>query len=453
MFNNIVVVVVVFTVVMCTCLGDQSPSEILTGICNSSNSLFIECADLNVTQKSLFSDLLHSTTGASDEVENSWKNPLEELSALPDMPHVAGLYLHGNAIRVIQSAAFHRLTALSHLDLSNNNLSRVGFLSAPAVQLPLIYLDLGYNQISSIDADAFHSIPHLKRLKLNNNPIVSLDGHTGLAITNLENLMELNLAETELESIPDALFERSGRKLRFLDLHGNHLTQVPRALQNAVQLRELNLNANDVTTLDATSLVGLSNLVKLEVSHLAGLRQIQSNSFTPLRNLKYIDCSNNYQLETIHPNAFHNVSTLEEFEFHSNGVASIPPYLLPWGSLQFYDVQNNSNICTTLKVVICVKSRLVWELADDDKALIITCLEDDERYSYSNLTGCPNKPSSTTPFTKDLNIICSDSNLDGCNGPTEKDPGLNSSSSPCLCASPMTLMLYLFMKFLFDLVF
>ena len=189
MFNNIVVVVVVFTVVMCTCLGDQSPSEILTGICNSSNSLFIECADLNVTQKSLFSDLLHSTTGASDEVKNSWKNPLEELSALPDMPHVAGLYLHGNAIRVIQSAAFHRLTALSHLDLSNNNLSRVGFLSAPAVQLPLIYLDLGYNQISSIDADAFHSIPHLKRLKLNNNPIVSLDGHTGLAITNLENLM------------------------------------------------------------------------------------------------------------------------------------------------------------------------------------------------------------------------------------------------------------------------
>ena len=120
----------------------------------------------------------------------------------------------------------------------------------------------------------------------------------------------LNLGETRLESIPDWLFERNGKSLRFLDLHGNHLMQVPRALQKAVTLVSLNLDGNPIRALDATSFVGLGNLIQLDVSNLDSLQLIDTKTFTPLRNLKYIDCSDNHQLKNIHPDAFHNVTTL-----------------------------------------------------------------------------------------------------------------------------------------------
>lgn len=230
---------------------------------------------------------------------------------------------------------------------------------------------------------------------------------------------ELNLAETQLKTLPDGLFV-SG-KLRFLDLHGNQLIDVPPALQSAVQLRELNLNANPIEMLDAASFTGLTSLVKLKVSMLDQLKQIEGNTFTPLRNLKSLDCSQNGQLRYIHPNAFSNVTNLEEFDFSSNGVGAIPPYLLPWSTMRKYNIQNNSNICATLNVTICKSSKLVWELTDDNRALIINCVEEDERESYSPETGCPGgEQKSATPPVKDVNVAC----LDGC------EPPATESSAP-----------------------
>lgn len=116
-----------------------------------------------------------------------------------------------------------------------------------------------------------------------------------------------------MKSLPDGLF--SSGKLRFLDLHGNQLTDVPTAFQNAFTLIKLNLNANAIRTLHAASFIGLSGLLELKISMLDQLEQIEGNTFTPLRKLKKLDCSANPQLRSIHPNAFNNVTNLKEV-FH-----------------------------------------------------------------------------------------------------------------------------------------
>jgi len=357
------------------------------------------------------------------------------------MSDVMGLYLRANDIATIAPASFDQLTSLSHLDVSQNGLTDVSFLSGARHHLSLTFLDLSFNRIGSIDAKAFARLHKLRQLKLNNNPIVALDHHAVAAIAKLSKLVELNLAGTQLKTLPDGLF--TSGKLRFLDLHDNRLMDVPASLQNAVQLRELNLNANPIRRLNAASFTGLTSLVKLEISMMSHLQHIEGNSFTPLRNLETLECSQNYQLRSIHPNAFTNVTTLKEFDFSSNGVGSIPPYLLHWNLLEEYSIQNNSNICTTLNVTICKSSKLVSELTDSDRALMITCVEEDETEAYSPLTGCPGesekKPKSTTPSAKDDTVPC----LDGCVPAATESSSLKRDASLVYLLAQLVFMLCL----------
>ena len=173
----------------------QGSLEKLNSICNPYNSSqeLTNCNYLNMTQKTLLRQFLIDS-GPADDVLNvtlNVKNPIQELMAFPAIADLFTLFLRHNSIKKIGSAAFQRLMSLLQLDLSNNDLTDVDFMSG-GIDLPLEALYLGHNRIRSVDQRAFDRLPRLKVLHLNNNPIVMMDDRFVTAISRLQNLQVTN---------------------------------------------------------------------------------------------------------------------------------------------------------------------------------------------------------------------------------------------------------------------
>ena len=163
--------------VVCTAVTCQSPAAVISEICQSESELFIDCPRLNDHQKSRLGQLLNSSSSG-----------IRDMGAFPATSDIMGLYLHDNNIETIEPGAFDRLTSLSHLDVSHNDLTDIGFLSGGQQLLSLTFLDLSHNQIGLIDAASISRLHKLKTLKMNNNPIRALDDDTAVAISKLSNL-------------------------------------------------------------------------------------------------------------------------------------------------------------------------------------------------------------------------------------------------------------------------
>lgn len=161
--------------------------------CQEEIPLLIDCSNKGLKAAFLFSDW--PTDGAMEARFDG--NEFEEITQFPNLPLVKLTY-RKNSIKLIQKAAFKFLKSLEFLDLSENSLTHESlggnvfegqFSEDDYEPLQLKVLDLGYNQIHSIDKDAFnHLATHLETLKLNNNPLSVIDHQTAIAITTLRKL-------------------------------------------------------------------------------------------------------------------------------------------------------------------------------------------------------------------------------------------------------------------------
>lgn len=97
----------------------------------------------------------------------------------------------------IQSHAFIDASNIVSLDLAFNNIKSSELFAAvfkgpdrddEYSPIKLETLDLGHNQINSLDKLLFEHTPHLRSLDLSNNPFITFDDHTNQALASLRNL-------------------------------------------------------------------------------------------------------------------------------------------------------------------------------------------------------------------------------------------------------------------------
>jgi len=413
---------------ICTCRNEIPPFQ-------------VDCSDKKVKESFLDSDWpLNSSLAFM--TANFDHNQLLEIAQFPGLP-ISSLSFVGNSINVIQPSAFKQLLKLEHLDLSENNLTQESiqrkvfeghYMKDEYEPITLRTLNLGYNQIHSLDKDAFDHISFLEVLELNNNPFEIIDHQTGVALTSLRKLKVLNLAETQLSTIPDG-FLHGLRDLRVLILSGNKFATVPSDLQRSINLEFLNLNNNPIATLNFESFKGMRSLKQLNISSMPLLENITCSTFTPLPELTSMWCSFNPRLRAIHAGAFKGIATsplnfkLSEFHFRGNNVSSIPSTLLPWQDLDLIDIEENPFICDCragwlirdlLPIITDITPELTQSIKcagpeqhkghslssmSEDKSIVRNCTSEEERQQNKSINDWRMRPPFTTTSSYSVGLM------------------------------------------------
>ena len=209
-------------------------------------------------------------------------------------------------------------------------------------------LDLGGNSITSVDANAFASLPYLRRLDLGSNQIVTIPDTT---FNGLKNLVWLDLGGNELTSLTTNQFKDLGRlkilllgsnkltaisattfnrstaserlnALQLLSLGGNAITTVnASAFGNLPSLKELNLAGNNFTTLPGNVFSGLTQLESLELGW-GELTSVNAGQFTGLSQLKYLEMSKSRQLTSLPAGVFSGLTAVKQLQLSSSGFAN-----------------------------------------------------------------------------------------------------------------------------------
>lgn len=205
----------------------------------------------------------------------------------------------------IQAAAFIDVPNIVRVDLSFNLLTSDSFRADifrgrynEQVYEPinLIELDLIGNRIKGFSRKVFEHTTKLLRLSLRHNPIKEIDESTMVAISSLKSLHYLDLAYTELTTIPDELFANA-ENLKELDIKGNHFTHIPSGVRLlGATLSKLHIGFNFIEKITNNSFTGLTKLTHLFISDIIPLKEIEQDSFLPLISLQVLNCSRNSNL-------------------------------------------------------------------------------------------------------------------------------------------------------------
>ncbi|XP_042441910.1 receptor-like protein kinase HSL1 [Zingiber officinale] len=243
-------------------------------------------------------------------------------SALCRLPHLTFLSLSNNELTsTLSSSALRGCSALSHLDLSQNQL--LGPLPAflPAFLPVLLLLDFTENNFSGEVPASFGQFASLQSLSLVGNQLI---GSLPSFLANLSSLRELNLSYNYFAPSPIPPTFANLTQLRVLWLAGCNLVgRIPPELGHLSSLVNLDLTYNSLTGSIPQSLAGLSSAVQIELYSNSLSGPIPSG-FSNLTQLRFLDASMN-KLSGCIPDDIFLAPSLENLQLYENNlVGQIP---------------------------------------------------------------------------------------------------------------------------------
>ncbi|KAH8246779.1 hypothetical protein KR038_010359, partial [Drosophila bunnanda] len=292
------------------------------------------------------------------------QNNLTSISILPKYS-VENLYLAYNQIADIADAAFQNLTEMTTLDLSHNKLTtkalRPDVFKGPytvdnfkALQ-QMKSLNLGNNEIHSLDPDLFEHIPNLEELILCSNTFQVIDKLTETAISGLTSLKTLDISYLEIEDLPETVLH-GPRDLDDLIASGNLFRQLPKALKYAKNLERLVLDENPIQNLEGDNVFPpMGSLRYLRMSYMPHLFKIGNGALSELQNLTELILSDNKVLNEIDGLALSKNITggiyldyppLKHLYLKNCNLTTLPTNLLVrWDNLNTLDLRYNPWSC------------------------------------------------------------------------------------------------------------
>lgn len=198
---------------------------------------------------------------------NLWSNGLSSLPAglFDGLGQLEELRLGSNDLSALPENLFRDLDRLRVLSLELNQLKEWPSAIDPLVDLT--HLELNQNRFESLPAHAFQGMEQLQMLDLAYNPFTTLP----VAINNAVNLTHLyletgagsrNPEDRRIASIPENAFEGMERLQEVL-LGDHRLTTLPVAINNAVNLRELDVDNNEIASLPVGLFEGMDGLPRI----------------------------------------------------------------------------------------------------------------------------------------------------------------------------------------------
>ncbi|XP_026184250.1 transforming growth factor beta activator LRRC32 isoform X2 [Mastacembelus armatus] len=194
-----------------------------------------------------------------------------------------------------------RINVIKYLDVSRNQLQSIDTSGSPEKNIRvklchLWYLDLSYNQLTTIPESFLPFIRSIEVLNVSNNCIGSF------SIANqLQKMKVINLSYNSLQSL---IFEKNSlQSLEKLFLQGNHLTTLDhQVLQSLPNIKYLHLQQNNLKICDPQNKEHMH-----EVMDQNNQAPPSCVSFSSVKNLQFLYLSEN-NLLTLPANAFANTS-------------------------------------------------------------------------------------------------------------------------------------------------
>ncbi|XP_062584533.1 protein artichoke-like [Saccostrea cucullata] len=250
--------------------------------------------------------------------------------------------LRGDSVLPPPFSQMQNLTNLQELQLEYFNMPRIE-RSSPFYYFPnLLTLRLRNMQTTSVSADAFmDQLQVINRFEFEYNDVPTFPQpainrlrtlehlswlHNGMetipsgSFRSLNNLTELDLRGNQIASLDYGCFDGITEKLEFLALHLNKLNErniVPLGNYSWPKLEQLNLGhmQTDFQDIPSGLFRNMPNLANLMLTNNK-LRQIKSNDFAGLRNMRSMDLSENY-INTIHKGALAHMPLLDTLDIRA----------------------------------------------------------------------------------------------------------------------------------------
>ncbi|KAL3848114.1 hypothetical protein ACJMK2_018993 [Sinanodonta woodiana] len=220
----------------------------------------------NVTCKCSRDNVNHLTVDCSNMT-------LTEIPRMPD--DTIFLYLNDNEIEGIDKGTFSNLPNLLSLDLSNNYIQRV-------------------------DRDGFQGLKNLRRLDLSNNAVpLKASGFEPGVFRSLTNLCYLNIQKVQRNdnsSYPDETFaDMIALTTLKIDGKPNAIFGAGFAKLQSLYMLKLSSNKCNMYTVYNNTFAHLHSITVLDISRCY-IHVIEPGALIPLRQLQYLDISNNVAL-------------------------------------------------------------------------------------------------------------------------------------------------------------
>lgn len=234
-------------------------------------------------------------------------------SAILSMKNLETLDLVGNQIKEITEESLWGLSKLRYINLSENQVQKIhphAFLRC----YDLVELDLGNNRIDNVEF--LTKLKYLSTLYLNNNKIKNFD----LPKLKMRYLKFFRADANLLTEIPN--FLQHSTKLKLLNLYDNQIENLNLAQFSINQLFYLNVGNNPLQSIN--SIVRLKALETLILDWIdLGKMESELNTITQLEQLQILSLEN-CNISQL-PENIGQLQKLKEASFIANQIKQLPP--------------------------------------------------------------------------------------------------------------------------------
>ena len=247
--------------------------------------------------------------------------PYSTCSTITDtqLAAITQLRITGYSSASIVPGDFAGLTMLTLLKISDSPLlTTVPANAFSEVTASLTNLQIDRNSISSVHEDAFHGLSALNLILLSNNRIESLheDTFDGLSALNAI-LINFNRITSLHEDLFDGL-----TALTVLQFESNHIKFLEDGLfDDTTALKKIFLQHNRLSILNEDTFDGLANLEDINLGYNR-VSWLHEDTFDGLANLEELDLNDN-RISSLHEDIFHGLANLNELFLSSNSIESL----------------------------------------------------------------------------------------------------------------------------------
>ncbi|KAL1441633.1 hypothetical protein MTO96_008592 [Rhipicephalus appendiculatus] len=215
-----------------------------------------------------------------------------EDSDFADLPRLRHLDLQHNQISSVGDRAFQNSTQLRNLELQHNQISHLGERLFQGISQ--LNLDLSYNHMSSLSPDVFSRLRDFK-------------------------LESINLAHNEFSTFPTVALRKQYSFLEKANFSNNHIEDFPSNADVLVNIKELDVSNNPLTT--NAHHVLLAEPKSVRFLHLANTG-IRSLPLIESPFLRLLNLSGN-RISSLSPNNFQKTTLLEVLDLSGNEIPNL----------------------------------------------------------------------------------------------------------------------------------